>query len=214
MSSSAILHWTLSQSVFVMVVEAVAEDGTIDHQNPEYFIGFNVWPIIVCKWRCRLLIHYSLPILWFSINCQFISMPNRTPLPNLPLAILIFAIFGIALVLCGIPHYQGGIPMGTTCSAVISAACHQPLPADKEAHKFAVQWGAVSKPTLKSIRRPKSNINPESITVDGVSAGSSETLFSEGVDEEGLTSFGIGPGHCCFTTARDAEPPREGQLYA
>jgi hypothetical protein len=54
MISSAILHWTLSQSVFVMVVEAVAEDGTIDHPNPEYFTGFSVWPIIICKWRCWL----------------------------------------------------------------------------------------------------------------------------------------------------------------
>jgi hypothetical protein len=104
--------------------------------------------------------------------------------------------------------------MGATCSAVISAACHQPLPGDIEAYKFAVQWGAVSQPTLKLIRRPKSNINSENITVDGVSTGSSETLLSEGVDEEGFTSFGIEPGHCCFTTARDVEPPREGQLYA
>jgi hypothetical protein len=99
--------------------------------------------------------------------------------------------------------------MGATCSAVISAACHQPLPADKEAYKFAVQWGAVSQPTLKLIRRPKSNI-----TLDSMSTGISDTLLSEGVDEEGVTSFGIEPGQCYFTTARDVEPPREGQLYA
>jgi len=55
------------------------------------------------------------------------------------------------------------------------------------------------------IRRLKSNI-----TLDGMSTGSSDTLLSEGVEGEGFTSFGIEPGQCCFTIARDVGPPREG----
>jgi hypothetical protein len=84
MSSSAVLHWTLSQSVFVMVVEAVAEDGTIDHPNPEYFTGFSVWSIVVCKWRFWLSFPCYLLFPCFSINCQFIYIFNKTTLPNLP----------------------------------------------------------------------------------------------------------------------------------
>jgi hypothetical protein len=84
MSSSAILHWTLSQSVFVMVVEAVAEDGTIDHQNPEYFTGFSVWPIIVCKWKCRCCsLTRFLGSVFESIVNSFIYSTRRLYLTSL-----------------------------------------------------------------------------------------------------------------------------------
>lgn len=35
------------------------------------------------------------------------------------------------------------MPLASTCSAAISAACHQPLPDDQEAYMFPVQWGVV-----------------------------------------------------------------------
>ena len=35
------------------------------------------------------------------------------------------------------------MPLVSTCSAAISAACHRP-PADDEAHLFPVQWGVVT----------------------------------------------------------------------
>ena len=36
------------------------------------------------------------------------------------------------------------MPVASTCSATISAACHPPLPEDEEAYMFPVQWGVVS----------------------------------------------------------------------
>ena len=37
---------------------------------------------------------------------------------------------------------QAGMPLASTCSAAISAACHQPH-ADNEAHLLPVQWGII-----------------------------------------------------------------------
>ena len=34
--------------------------------------------------------------------------------------------------------------MASTNSAVISVACHQPLPGDQQAYMFPVKWGVVS----------------------------------------------------------------------
>lgn len=36
------------------------------------------------------------------------------------------------------------MPLASTCSAAISASCHQPLPDDEHAYMFPVQWGVVS----------------------------------------------------------------------
>lgn len=36
------------------------------------------------------------------------------------------------------------MPLASTCSAAISASCHQPLPDDRDAYRFPVQWGVVS----------------------------------------------------------------------
>ena len=49
-----------------------------------------------------------------------------------------------ALLLIGLRKFSSGMPMASTCSAAISAACHPPLPDDEEAYKFPVQWGVVS----------------------------------------------------------------------
>jgi hypothetical protein len=115
--------------------------------------------------------------------------------------------------------------MGATCSAVLSAACHQPLPDDAEAYKFPLQWGAVSHPMLcVSTSHPsKESALLESDWPDLAEsdlAGRELSGFGKGQDPEHLqllTMSGITnvqPGHCCFTTARDVEAPRIGQMYA
>ena len=60
------------------------------------------------------------------------------------IAIAIGASIMIASVLIGFRKYSAGMPLVSTCSAVISAACHQPWPHDKEAHLFPVRWGEQS----------------------------------------------------------------------
>jgi hypothetical protein len=68
MSSSAILHWTLSQSVFVMVVEAVAEDGTIDHKILNILLASAFGQLLFVSGDAGF---YSLHpfLLLFSIDC-------------------------------------------------------------------------------------------------------------------------------------------------
>ena len=57
-------------------------------------------------------------------------------------------VFVFALVLIGLRKYPAGVPFISTCSAAISAACHQPLPDDKNAYMFPVQWGEVNEDKL------------------------------------------------------------------
>lgn len=42
---------------------------------------------------------------------------------------------------------EGAMPLASTCSAAISAACHRP-DADREAHLLPVQWGVVNQDEL------------------------------------------------------------------
>jgi hypothetical protein len=42
------LHWTLSQSVFVMPIEPIFSDGTVDIEDHFSTVGFSIWPIITC----------------------------------------------------------------------------------------------------------------------------------------------------------------------
>lgn len=53
----------------------------------------------------------------------------------------------IALLLIGLRKFPLGVPIISTCSAAISAACHQPLPEDEKAYMFPVQWGEVGEDT-------------------------------------------------------------------
>ena len=59
-------------------------------------------------------------------------------------AITIGATLVIAMVLIGLRKYQAGMPLVSTYSSVMSAACHQPLPQDKDAYLLPVQWGVES----------------------------------------------------------------------
>jgi hypothetical protein len=166
MASMSFLHWTLSQSIFILPLQSIRIDGTIDDSSGQNWVVFSVWPLIVCKYLYLLL--YTRHPIW----------KQATRLPETALITGFF--LTVTLLLAGIPRFRGGIPMGATCSAVISAACHRPLD-DKEAYKFPVQWGAVS----RQIDR----------------------------DEMEITDSKVLPGHCCFTTARDVERPRVGEVY-
>jgi hypothetical protein len=134
----------------------------------------------------------------------------------------------IAIILCGwLRRYSGKMPMGATCSAIISAACHQPLPDDQEAYKFPIQWGAVSHPQLcpdpaiQTISIAETETVGPQQNLTGANSNSSD--YIEGEEPSNSEEFElipaqstpcIEPGHCSFTTARDVEPPKAGQLYA
>ena len=64
-----------------------------------------------------------------------------------PEAILLATAVGSMIVLgslaMAVRRYPPGIPLASTCSAAISAACHRP-PDDVDAAVLPVQWGVVS----------------------------------------------------------------------
>jgi hypothetical protein len=63
-----------------------------------------------------------------------------------PAAIILCFMLGTMLALGGIVaarlHYPPGIPLASSCSAAISAACHPP-PEDTDASLMPVQWGVI-----------------------------------------------------------------------
>lgn len=104
---SAVLHWLVSQSIFLVVLYRYLPDDTLD-PNPNN-------NLIACG--------YS------------------------PLAILTTIVVGSVVLLGGIlngfrPYPSTGMPLASSCSAAISAACHPP-PGDDSASRKAVSWGAV-----------------------------------------------------------------------
>jgi len=45
----SVLHWTLSQSVFVMPFQFYNEGGNLEPSWNDVNVGFSVWPIITCE---------------------------------------------------------------------------------------------------------------------------------------------------------------------
>lgn len=156
------------------------------------------------------------------------------------LAIVVGALMILSLVMLGYRQYEGGMPLNATCSVIISAACHRPED-DKEAHLFPVQWGVVpSAPSgssaLKGVEKTSAAAHSALDTSIGDSAAESGSDYcgeevvelavrgSEGVSglqaKEATISVHVNfelasanIGHCCFTTYRDVETPREGLYY-
>jgi hypothetical protein len=64
-----------------------------------------------------------------------------------PVAIILTTVVGSVIALGGVAlarlRYPAGMPIASSCSAAISAACHPPKE-DVDASLLAVQWGAVS----------------------------------------------------------------------
>jgi hypothetical protein len=152
MLTMAILHLTVSQSVFVVIGRGYRSDGRTDVAATFSANGFSVIPIITCELLQHLKYH-------------------RSGLIDSSIALLIGFILLIGIILLSLRRYPVGMPMVSTCSAAISAAYHQPTPEDKDAYLLPVKWGVVEH------------------------------------DEKGI-------GHCSFSTARDLEPPEQGNRYA
>ena len=59
------------------------------------------------------------------------------------LTMVIVSIIALGTLIIAIRRYPSGMPLASTCSATISAACHPPL-GDVDAAVQPVQWGVVS----------------------------------------------------------------------
>ena len=59
------------------------------------------------------------------------------------LTMIVGTVIALGAVLIGFRRYPSEMPLASTCSAAISAACHPP-PDDVDAAVLSVQWGVVS----------------------------------------------------------------------
>lgn len=126
-----------------------------------------------------------------------------TSTDNFAAAIGIGVVLVIAIFISGLQSYSGGMPLGATNSIVISAACHQPQPGDKDAHLFPVQWGTVSATTNVEVETDQEKEDTRSNSADDASACGTTPKNRHVVNV----------GHCTLTTYRDVHPPVEGQPY-
>ncbi|KAK5729389.1 hypothetical protein LTR17_012019 [Elasticomyces elasticus] len=124
MAGMAILHWLISQSIFVISTEAYFYAGTQAAQplaqirdNDAYLVGFS-YPASILA-----MIMGTGLLLWMA----YLGVSNRLKEIN-------------------VRHSHTGrnlhMPLASSCSAAISAACHRPQD-DNAAHLLPVIWGRV-----------------------------------------------------------------------
>ena len=101
---SALMHWLVSQAIFLVRITAYAEDGSEDTAGD----------VTTCGYSCIAII--------------FILIVGTTML-----------LAGVAM---GFRRFPPGIPLASSCSAAISAACH-PRPEDVDAAVLPLMWGVV-----------------------------------------------------------------------
>ena len=126
MAYTSFLHWLVSQCIFIIRVNTFGWDG-----NPGRgwtTTGYSFIPSLIGK---------KDPI---SAIPKWCLAKNITKAVNLYLFSLI-----IQIVHGHLRKYpsEDGMPLASTCSAAISAACHRPEE-DKEAHLLPIQWGVVT----------------------------------------------------------------------
>ena len=118
----SVMHWLVSQSIFIIRVNKFDCHG--EPERGWTTIGYSLIPCLIGKKH--------------SIRIRYPANHNLKAV-NLGFLLLIFQI-----VHGNLRKYPGenAIPLASSCSAAISAACHRPE-ADKEAHLLPVQWGVV-----------------------------------------------------------------------
>ena len=109
---SGVLHWLVSQSIFLVAVESHRQGERIDYYN-----------------------HYSQNTFPDKLTCGF------SPIAIMFVVIIACCMIAVLLVL-GMRRYDAVIPQVGSCSAVISAACHpEGLENDEHAASRPVHWG-------------------------------------------------------------------------
>lgn len=144
--SMALLHWTVSQSVFVVRVISHYSDGSLDASSNITATIYSPLGIMMCMLCTSPLLSPSLmigpPVMSYSTQSyyDYQRLQHFLTSPALTIGLILVS----ALLLLRLRRFPSGMPLASTCSAAISAACHPPLPEDEEAYRFPVQWGVVS----------------------------------------------------------------------
>lgn len=164
MVMSGLLHWLISQSIFLLNINAYNIDDFLDD-------------------------YYSYSSCGYS-----------------PVAILTTIVVGALVLIVGLANgfrrYPAtSMPLATSCSAVISAACH-PLSSEGLAHQKVVQWGVCSRQAGEASKDDTQHFDHED-----ESFRAREPL-KRAVEDE-LAEI----GHCSFTSM-PVTSPLEGAFYA
>ena len=115
---SGVLHWSVSQSIFVVSFDLYDEFGEVDD-----FRQYSASPITPITKTC-----------------------GYSPIAML-LAVIVGSLMVIALVGFGYIPYRSGMPLAGSCSLAISATCHpvqQSKAKDCTLSEEKLQWGVVS----------------------------------------------------------------------
>ena len=108
---SIVMHWLLSQSLFLVIINALDVHGNRAKYGSE----------TACS---------------FSLKAMFLT-------------ILIGTTAMVILIGLGLRRLRSDMPVASSCSAAISAACHPP-PGDTDASLKSVQWGEIIKTQAQS----------------------------------------------------------------
>jgi hypothetical protein len=156
------------------------------------------------------LITVSIAMHWLLSQCIFLAKVNgfdvhghrvedaaasnrvqsETGCGYSPLATFIAMIAGLTamgvLVLFGLRRLRSNMPLASSCSAAISAACHPP-PGDSDASLKPVKWGVVQ-----------------------LDSGNDQNVWRS--DTDGVNSQSSSYAHCTFTS-KDVVTPSTARLY-
>jgi len=116
-SSTSMLHWLISQSLFVIIAQSYQADGKALDHGIVYINGFSIQAILTSN--CSEA---------FQTHALRLSSNNDRP--------RVCCLLGTS----GNAQISRRRANASSCSAAISAACH-PDQEDNEAHLFPVQWG-------------------------------------------------------------------------
>lgn len=125
-ATSAMMHWLISQSLFLARITAVEPDGQDDTTYSFSTCGYSPIAILISKFTP---LGYVC-ILWLTIDYSTAMLVGF---------VLVFGIIGL-----GMRRYDGTMRMVSTNSRAISAACHVLEGDIKEGYLLPVQWGVVS----------------------------------------------------------------------
>ena len=100
-----------------------------------------------------------------------------------------YSLIVLYLMVVGSRTHIGTIPQGATCSAIISAACHNPIPDDKDVSCFPLKWGEIE-PEKVRFRLPAPTSND---STDPDQQESSSSASADAVEENDCAS--VPEGH-------------------
>jgi hypothetical protein len=121
-STMSLLHWLISQSLFVVATTGYGGDG---------IAGSTIYTSA-----------YSLQAIIAGL-CPLFQSTRALPLTVWSKAMCVGFVLTCALFVLGFRQYPDTIPLVSSCSAAISAACHPPE-GDEDAAFFPLKWGVVT----------------------------------------------------------------------